>query len=78
LGVSHRLRSIVEIGFEGLGRKVSCSKTSGPILAIYTSYDVFSCNQLLLRVATIVPALIFNGVIFIKKRLIKVKFHYAS
>jgi len=37
VGVS---RSLQSIGFRGLGKRVSCTKTGGPILTIYTSYDV--------------------------------------
>jgi len=29
------------IGFWGLGKRLSCAKTGGQILTIYTSYDVF-------------------------------------
>ena len=41
-GLSGRLKSI---RFEGLGKRVSCAKTGGPILKIYTSYDVFFCSR---------------------------------
>ena len=32
------LKSIKSTGFSGLSKKVSCAKTGGPILTIYTSY----------------------------------------
>jgi len=30
----------------GLGKRVSCAKTDGPILTIYTSYNVFLLKKL--------------------------------
>jgi len=66
LGVYGRLTSIVKhrIFVWGLGERVNCAKIGGPILTIYTSYDVFLCKGLgcLLRVAVIAPAINFIGV----------------
>jgi len=40
-GVSGWLKSIVKHRILGLGKRVSCAKASGPILAIYMSYVMF-------------------------------------
>jgi len=45
--------------FEGCGKRVSCAKTDGPILTMYTSYEVFLRKQLSLGVAIIAPMLKF-------------------
>ena len=37
--------------FGGLVKMLSCSKTDGPTLTIYTSYDVILHNEVPLRVA---------------------------
>ena len=45
LGVSGRLKSI-SIVFWALGKRMSCTKTGGPILTICTSYHVFLRKKL--------------------------------
>jgi len=51
--------------FWELGKTVRCAKMSGPILTIYTSYDMFLRKVCLLGVAVIVSAVKkFSGVIF--------------
>jgi len=42
-----------------LAERVSCTKMGGPILTIYTSYNVVLCTELPLWVTMIAPALKF-------------------
>jgi len=51
--LSGRLKSIVKHSIWGLGKNVNYAKTDGPILMIYTSYDVFLCKELPFGVAMI-------------------------
>jgi len=47
LGVSGRLKSIVKHRTLGVCyKRVSCAKTDGPILTIYTSHDMFLRKEL--------------------------------
>jgi len=57
-------------GIGGLGRRMSCANTGGPILMICTSFDVILCKELPFRVAIIASALKFLMALFVKLRLI--------
>jgi len=46
LGCLTHLKAVQTVGFWGLGKRVSCAKTGGPIFTIYTSYDVFLRKEL--------------------------------